>query len=44
MTGEAFLAYVEQILLPTLTKGDMRMDNLPAHKPQAVRSTIEAKA
>ena len=44
MTGEAFLAYVEQILLPTLTKGDIVvMDNLPAHKPQAVRSTIEAK-
>jgi transposase len=44
MTGEAFLAYVEQILLPTLTQGDIVvMDNLPAHKPQAIRRAIEAK-
>ena len=35
MTGDAFLAYVEQMLAPTLKPGDIVvMDNLPAHKPQ----------
>ena len=43
MTGEAFLAYVEQVLVPTLAPGDIVvMDNLPAHKPIAVRAAIEA--
>lgn len=33
MNGTAFRAYVEQVLLPTLTPGDIVvMDNLPAHK------------
>jgi hypothetical protein len=33
MTGEAFLAYVEQVLIPTLEPDDIVvMDNLPAHK------------
>ena len=33
MHGTAFLAYVEQILAPTLSPGDIViMDNLPAHK------------
>lgn len=42
MHGVAFLAYVEQILVPTLAPGDIVvMDNLPAHKPAAVRSAIE---
>ena len=37
------LAYVEQVLAPTLTPGDIViMDNLPAHKPTAVRHAIEA--
>lgn len=41
MTGEVFLAYVEQILAPTLKPGDIViMDNLPAHKPAAVRAAI----
>ncbi|WP_026870550.1 transposase, partial [Inquilinus limosus] len=40
--GPAFLAYVEQVLVPTLNPGDIVvMDNLPAHKPAAVRSAIE---
>ena len=39
----AVLAYVEQVLVPTLTAGDIViMDNLPAHKPVAVRQAIEA--
>jgi DDE superfamily endonuclease len=44
MTGEAFLAYVEQVLIPTLQPDDIVvMDNLPAHKIAAVREAI-AKA
>ncbi|NIJ43558.1 transposase [Parvibaculum indicum] len=43
MHGAAFLAYVEQVLAPTLKPGDVVvMDNLPAHKPLAVRHAIEA--
>ena len=43
MHGAAFLAYVEQVLVPTLKPGDIViMDNLPAHKPVAVRNAIEA--
>jgi transposase len=43
MNGPAFLAYVEQVLVPTLSQGDIVvMDNLPAHKPVAVREAIEA--
>lgn len=44
MIGAAFLAYVEQVLVPTLRPGDVVvMDNLPAHKPPAIRQTfIEA--
>jgi len=43
MTGAWFLAYVEQVLAPTLTPGDIViMDNLPAHKSVAVRRAIEA--
>lgn len=43
MNGPAFLAYVEQVLAPTLIPGDIVvMDNLPAHKLAGVRATIEA--
>jgi len=43
MTGAAFLAYVEQVLVPTLRTGDIVvLDNLPAHKPVAIRQAIEA--
>ena len=42
MHGAAFTAYVEQVLVPTLRSGDIVvMDNLPAHKPAAVREAIE---
>lgn len=42
MTGAALLAYVEQVLVPTLRPGDVVvMDNLPAHKPPAIRRAIE---
>jgi transposase len=42
MTGAAFLAYVEQVLVPTLSPGDVVvLDNLPAHKPAAIREAIE---
>ncbi|EAV41386.1 Transposase and inactivated derivative [Stappia aggregata IAM 12614] len=42
MNGAAFLAYVEQVLAPTLKPGDIVvMDNLPAHKPAAIRHAIE---
>ncbi|MBL4557215.1 MAG: IS630 family transposase [Rhodobacteraceae bacterium] len=43
MNAAAFLAYVEQALVPTLRPGDVVvMDNLPAHKPPAIRAAIEA--
>ncbi|MES0217219.1 IS630 family transposase [Mesorhizobium sp. C280B] len=43
MNGNVFLAYVEQVLVPTLSKDDIVvMDNLPAHKAGGVRDAIEA--
>jgi transposase len=43
MNAAAFLAYVEQVLVPTLSADDIVvMDNLPAHKPAGVRRAIEA--
>lgn len=42
MDSAAFLAYVEQVLVPTLKAGDIVvMDNLPAHKPEPIRNAIE---
>jgi len=42
MNGPAFLAYVEQVLVPELSLGDLVvMDNLPAHKVAGVRQAIE---
>jgi transposase len=42
MNGTVFLAYVEQVLAPTLTPGDIVvMDNLPAHRAAGVREAIE---
>jgi len=41
MTGSAFLAYVQQVLVPTLRRGDIVvLDNLPAHKISEVRAAI----
>jgi transposase len=43
MNGPAFLVYVEHVLVPSLTPGDIVvMDNLPAHKVAGVRRLIEA--
>jgi transposase len=42
MNGEVFLAYVEQILVPTLSHGDIViLDNLASHKVAGVREAIE---
>jgi len=44
MNGEAFRAWVRQMLAPTLGAGDIVvMDNLPAHKVGGVREMIEAR-
>jgi len=44
MNGSVFLAYVEQMLAPTLSAGDyVIMDNLPSHKVAGVRDAIEAR-
>jgi transposase len=41
INGEAFLAYVEQVLVPTLKPGDIVvMDNLGSHKNLAIRQAI----
>src|SRR6266404_4945387 len=41
INGEAFLAYVEQVLVPTLKPGDVVIiDNLGSHKGKAVRRAI----
>ena len=43
MNGDAFLAYVEQALVPELRpRAIVIMDNLPAHKVHGVRQAIEA--
>ena len=43
MTQARFLAYVLQVLVPTLRPGDIViLDNLAAHKGAAVRQAIEA--
>lgn len=43
INGDLFLDYVEQVLVPTLTHGDIVvMDNLSSHKKPAVREAIEA--
>jgi transposase len=44
MDGEGFLAYVEQVLAPTLQPGDIVIiDNLPAHRVAGAKTAIEAK-
>lgn len=44
MDREAFLIYVDEILGPTLSSGDIViMDNLPAHKGEKVRALIEQR-
>ncbi|MFN2456387.1 MAG: IS630 family transposase [Pyrinomonadaceae bacterium] len=42
--GEVFLAYVREMLVPTLREGDIVvMDNLSAHRVAGVAEAIEAK-
>ena len=44
ISGELFLLYVETILAPTLSQGDVViMDNLGSHKNKAARSAIRAR-
>jgi transposase len=43
MTGDVFVAYVQQQLVPTLRPGDVVvMDNLSSHKRAAVQTAIES--
>lgn len=43
INGESFKAYVEQILVPTLSPGDIViMDNLGSHKGGVIRKLIRA--
>jgi transposase len=43
INGQAFQAYVDQILVPELREGDIVvMDNLGSHKGASVRAAIEA--
>jgi len=45
MDGECFLAWVEQMLAPTLRPGNIVvMDNLAAHKVAGVRQAIEVRS
>ena len=38
MNGDAFRAYIEQVLVPTLTPGDVVIiDNLPVHRATCIR-------
>jgi len=44
MNGEAFLAYIEQCLVPTLRRGDIVVaDNVSFHKVAGVEEAIEAR-
>lgn len=43
MNADAFRAYVDQVLVPTLTPGDIVIiNNLPARKVADIREAIEA--
>jgi transposase len=43
MTGELFVAYLERVLIPELSPGDVVvMDNLSCHTQKAVREALEA--
>lgn len=43
INGASFLAYVQQVLVPTLLPGDIViLDNLSSHKVEGVRAAIEA--
>jgi len=43
VNGEVFLAYIRQVLVPTLKKGDIViMDNLGSHKIAGIREALRA--
>ena len=43
-TGERFVQYLKETLLPTLRQGDIVvMDNMRSHHVKAVREILEAK-
>ena len=43
LDGTAFAVYIEQVLLPTLRRGDIvLMDNLSSHKSPRIRQLIES--
>ena len=43
MNGDAFRAYIQQCLCPTLKPGDIVIaDNLPSHKVAGIKEAIEA--
>ncbi len=43
INGASFLAYVQQVLVPTLKPGDIViLDNLSSHKVEGVRKAIQA--
>ncbi len=44
MTGQSFSAYVDQVLAPTLKRGDILiMDNVPTHKVRGVREALQVR-
>jgi transposase len=44
MDGQAFRVYIEEVLAPTLVRGDVVvLDNLPAHKVAGIRQPIAAR-
>src|ERR1700732_1235794 len=44
INGECFLAYVTDVLAPTLSEGDIILiDNLTSHKSPKIRKAIEAE-
>jgi putative transposase len=43
INGQSFLAYIEQVLVPTLQPGDIVvMDNLGSHKGKSIRRALRA--
>ena len=44
MDGQAFRVYIEEVLAPTLTHGDVVvLDNLPAHRVAGIRQIIASR-
>jgi transposase len=44
LNGDLFVAYVEQVLAPTLSAGDVViLDNLSSHKREQARQAVEAR-